>query len=727
MASAASVGSFLVGEGQALTQVTRFVNPLPLPTRIDATRGGKFKMEMREVSQNILGPGSPSTRVWGYGLAKTTATFPGPTFVAARDKPIEVTWQNMLYKGHFLPVDPTIHWALRKQYRTYADYARAGRPVPTVVHLHGGHTEPASDGEPEAWFTPDFDEVGPTFAKEDYYYENSQEAATLWYHDHALGVTRLNVYAGLAGFYLLRDDHELDLIRRNLIPNGRYEIELVIQDRMFDQNCQLFYPSAPPTPQSPTPSALPEFAGDVILVNGKAWPKLNVERRQYRFRLLNGSDSRFYHFWFETTDGVRVPFQQIGSDDGFLRSPVRSADLTFGPGERLDIVVDFSGLAGKRIIMRNDAAVPFSDGLDVLPSTDPTTQIMAFDVSTARQSDPVAVPTFLRSAPFRVPGNTSKTRGVLLFEGRDPLGRIQPLLGVVNDTASGKTGRRKFWDDPFTETPALGSTELWEIYNSTPDAHPVHLHMVAFEVVNRQSIVFDAYDPTDPNATVNNIRPVGSPESPRPNETGPKDTVQAFPGQVTRVRANFDRPGRYVWHCHILSHEDHEMMRPYRVGAGDGTPRDIKSALLLALKRRIGSVRDKSDQEAMAKAIGSIEDSLDRSYWAADGSHLDPKDGKKVFDKEGDAVKTFEKILKDKKTTIPIAEVEAWASTLAMVDRDLAQIALDDAGQSAGSSKDLLKAFDSLQKGDDALADPDYTKAIDGYQKAWEGAQKAVK
>ncbi len=230
--------------------------------------------------------------------------------------------------------------------------------IPTVVHLHGGHTESASDGLPEQWFTQNFAVKGPTFVKENYYYENTQEAATLWYHDHALGITRLNVYAGLAGFYLLTDNNEENLQANNTLPSGEYDIEIVLQDRMFSDNGELFYPSTDPDiipnfndgtptlPLPPGPSAIAEFFGDFIVVNGMVWPKLDVEPRQYRFRMLNGSDSRFYILQLSNGNSFYV----IGTDDGLLENPVTNTQLLIAPGERYDIVVDFTGMAQRNRI-----------------------------------------------------------------------------------------------------------------------------------------------------------------------------------------------------------------------------------------------------------------------------------------------------------------------------------------------------------------------------------------
>lgn len=252
------------------------------------------------------------TAVWGYGLAGGPVTYPGPTFVAKEHVKVRVTWRNKLPLEHLLPVDVSVHWA----------HPSGNSGIPAVTHLHGGHTESASDGLPEAWFTRNFAETGPHFVKAQYNYDNDQEAATLWYHDHALGITRLNVYAGLAGFNLLRDNNENKLTRKHVLPTEPYEIEIVIQDRMFTDDGELFYPVEPEVAAAPNPSVLPEFFGDFILVNGMAWPKLEVEQRKYRLRLLNGSDSRFYVLEFrdDRFNGSAQRFFQIGTDVGFLPS-----------------------------------------------------------------------------------------------------------------------------------------------------------------------------------------------------------------------------------------------------------------------------------------------------------------------------------------------------------------------------------------------------------------------
>ncbi|WP_018478932.1 multicopper oxidase domain-containing protein [Pontibacter roseus] len=542
--------------------VPKFVNKLPIPSVIDAIDAGgrEITMTISQFEQDLgLGlkdaSGTPVlTNVWGYN-----GQYPGPTILTKKDQPIQVKWLNRLVDEggeplpHLLPVDKSIHWANPK-----------GPGVPIVTHLHGGHTESESDGLPGAWYTPYAREKGPYFVKGEqipYHYDNDQTAATLWYHDHTLGLTRLNVYAGLAGFYLLTDGFENGLRKSKRLPDPKYDIGLAIQDRMFTADGQLFYPTEPEEGGAhamsdshgvPDPSILPEFFGDIILVNGKAWPILNVEPRQYRFRVLNGSDSRFYNL--KLTKGVKV--WQIGSDQGFLTTPVEHSELLISPGERMDVVVDFSGanLWGETIIMTNDANTPFPDG-DPVNAGDSQTQIMAFKVDVPLNR---AYPLTHLPASFHKPlpptPTATQVRKLILFEGEDAYGRLKPMLGTVKDGALEFT-------DPITENPDLNSTEIWEIYNLTPDSHPVHLHLVFFKVLSSQKFTGDV----DEEGRLTNIQLMGVPETPEPGQDGKKDTYPIAPGEVTRLVATFDREGRYVWHCHILSHEDHEMMRPYYV------------------------------------------------------------------------------------------------------------------------------------------------------------------
>jgi FtsP/CotA-like multicopper oxidase with cupredoxin domain len=389
---------------------------------------------------------------------------------------------------------------------------------------------------------------------------------------------------------------------------------------MFTDRGELFYPAFPGDPfyddfitgegailppdlfPNGGPTALAEFFGDHMVVNGKIWPKENVEPRNYRMRLLNGSDSRFMVLQFVavnagdtdfTNAGNPIPFWVIGSDQG-LGTPAKTDTLVFEPGGRYDIVVDFSdpALEGKRVIMKNlGGDAPFGgafggdlDTDDLFPNRQ-TDRIMAFDVVVPKDNtvsddfDPANLPGY-----GGVPNGGATTRRVSLFEGLDEFGRLQPLLGTVAGNLNSATPYT--WSQPTTETPAKGSTEVWEIYNFTGDAHPVHLHLVNFEILGRHEISFDEnFDPDGTAGTdyqeilqhngskgkaaiITNISP-GSEVSLEASdgyvETAPKDMVTALPEQVTKIRAHFDKSGRYVWHCHILSHEDHEMMRVLEV------------------------------------------------------------------------------------------------------------------------------------------------------------------
>ena len=597
----------------------KFVNPLPVPVEIDATSGGTFDMYMEQTQQwlgLVDGGGNPlMTTVWGYGPTGAV-TYPGPTFFASKNTPVYVNWYNNL-PGHFLPVDPSLHMAAPHGYsisQVEAWYA-AGN-VPTVAHLHGGHTESASDGLPEAWFTQGVAETGNYFVKTNYVYDNSQEAATLWYHDHALGITRLNVYAGLAGFYLLEDNWERGLVNEGTLPKGKHDFEIVIQDRSFYNNGELFWPANPNEPsvffgttewnawsefiegegvhQNPLfnqvfpnggPTALAEFFGDFIVVNGTVWPYLDVEPRPYRFRLLNGSDSRFYVLRF-TND---MPFLQIATDDGLLPQAIELTELVIAPGERAEIVVDFAtvGMGNSIKLLNFGPDEPYGGGTPGVDfdAADPQTtgQIMQFNVNQRlRVNRGLPIPTVGAGTVLREDnifsnlGESSETRSLGLFEGMDEYGRLQPILGAVAE--NGGPIESLTWEDLITENPALDATETWEVYNFTGDAHPVHLHLVAFQIINRQEMAdFDVEEKDQAQhgggigvggmVDISSIDFGANPTiDPAPNERGWKDTFIVPPGFVGRVKAKFDRPGRYVWHCHILSHEDHEMMRPYHVG-----------------------------------------------------------------------------------------------------------------------------------------------------------------
>ena len=489
-----------------INSLAQFVDPLPIPViaKPDGWRpspddaAGKlpyFRMAMRAFEAQVHRDLKP-TKFWGYGGAS-----PGPTFEARSGHGLLVEWANELPAAHFLPIDHTIHGA------------ESDRPdVRTVVHLHGAKAPPASDGYPENWFVPGKSAIC--------HYPNKQEAATLWYHDHALGINRLNVFAGLLGMFIVRDDLE-DALR---LPRDEYDIPLVIYDRAFDLQSQLNYPVS----DDPRKPWTPEVFCDAFLVNGKLFPFLEVEPRKYRFRILNGANARFFHLTLSNNHS----FQQIGTDQGLLGAPVALQRVSLAPAERADVIVDFSGSRGEGVILKND-----------------NLNVMQFRVKDSRARDAVAIPATLRPVAKIPEAAAVKTRSLSLVEIDDAVQR--PTTMLLNNA---------HWSMPVTESPVLDSTEIWEFLNTTDDAHPIHLHLVRFQILDRRSFDVATYWLTG------KVKYVGAAISPDPSEAGWKDTVRADPGMVTRIIARFEGyTGRYVWHCHILEHEDNEMMRPFDI------------------------------------------------------------------------------------------------------------------------------------------------------------------
>ena len=578
-------------------------------------------------------------------------------------------------------------------------------PQPMVVHLHGAENPSFADGDPNSWFTHHKKIKGASFVTDRYVYPNTQPATTLWYHDHVLGETRLNIFAGLAGFYFIRGNPDSAVSPH--LPKGDYEIELAIADRQFDTYGQLFFPdgnpltaglNGPPGNPDINTYAIPEFFGDVMCVNGKSWPYLEVEPRRYRFRMLNACNARMVSL-FLTSDALNAtipPMWQIGTDGGLLDTPVSintfvpytynpsnlcspnspdlgpvftSPRLFFAPGERMDIIIDFSGCQGQYLTLNNDAPAPFPGGGTTL---DPNVEglVMQFRVTKPLSSqdssfNPSAPGAVLRSgdnaivrladgvgglAPGVVP---NLTRSLVLIEQEDPYSTA-PVVVLCNNTSY--NGINPYNNQPVpdsvpynkksiyvTEIPQVGSTEIWEIVNLTPDAHPIHIHLIQFQVLNRQAFYVgnivppftctgsyrDLYEtawnsfPTPPAGvppgTVYSygsplpylstaklggnpdVTPylIGSPIPCDPNEYGWKDTLKMYPGTVTRVivrwapqtiavgdvsagenrfafdptaklgvkKDHFGYPGGsgYVWHCHIVDHEDNMMMRPLQL------------------------------------------------------------------------------------------------------------------------------------------------------------------
>jgi spore coat protein A len=680
-------------DGRTLPQ---FVDPLPA---LDTVVAGadRLTFHMREFRAFPLPAGFTAasgeyqgTAVWGYLAPGETGrdSYLGPVIVARRGVPTEIAWVNDLgatadsqVLAYTRSTDQTLHWAdpAHDGMDHCSEAVEPAKPptgecaehyagsIPAVVHLHGGEVPAAVDGGPDAWFTSDGTRRGHAYYTRDpslanaavYRYPNVQEPAATWFHDHTLGATRLNVYAGLAGAYVVTDpSHE----RADLpAPTA-----LIIQDRLFDVDGQLYFPAGVPfVPNPEHPFWVPEFLGDTILVNGEAWPYLAVERRRHRFVLVNGSNARTYALSLvdQATDRP-VPIWQIGTDGGYLDRPVRvSGQLVLMPGERADVIVDLRRLrAGTTLLLKNTARAPYPAGETAHGRT--TGRVMQLRVVGPRRTDTTYDPA--TRAPLRQPmvrladpvaGTVApgvavaKVRQLTLnevmgmpttFDGIPYEGG--PLEVLVNNTEYTGMSVRPYDDFVpitkngttayYSEVPEEGATEVWEIVNMTADAHPIHLHLVQFQIVSRQRFDVRKYEATyaaafpgavegatayPPGVYVPGFGPPldyradrnplgggndgGNPDvtpylrgvakPPPANEAGWKDTVRAMPGEVTRLVVRWaptdlpaDTPPAaatypfspdgghgYVWHCHIIDHEDNEMMRPTSVVANPTAPR----------------------------------------------------------------------------------------------------------------------------------------------------------
>ena len=640
------------------SSVLKYQTPMLIPPVMPSAgmikmRGGKnadyYEISMKQFAQQILPASFPATTVWGYGAVAADSkrgillhNAPSLTIEAKWNTPVRVKWINDLvdvngnYRPHLLPVDQTLHWANppggnagRDTRPTFTSTPGAYTgPVPIVTHGHGAvGVGDESDGYAEAWYLPAAGNIpagyatkgtwydffagkaaanygatwGPGFAI--FQYPNLNRASTIWYHDHALGMTRLNVYAGPAGFYIIRGGPDGDAAvldsrfgtpavlpgpapkANDKFPPNKiyYEIPIVIQDRSFNTDGSLFYPNTreffdgitgpyiPSTDVSPIWN--PEFFGNMMMVNGNTWPFQTVEQRRYRFRFLNGCQSRFLILDFNRLPGVEV--WAIGNDGGFLAAPVNVTAaagnrLLVGLAERADVIVDFTNVpVGNYVLQNAGPDEPFGGGVPGVDFefADPasTGQIMEFRVVPPVALDPTTPPMFLQLPAITALPSATVTRPLALLEEMSAFFADAPaeaVLGTVAGDPNVAPGvwAKRLWMDSVTENPAVGATEVWELYNATGDAHPMHVHELVFEVINRQ----DTFE----NEATQEVQVVPSsvPLPPVPWETGFKDTVIAYPGQVTRIKAQFNTPGQYVWHCHIVEHEDNEMMRPYRIG-----------------------------------------------------------------------------------------------------------------------------------------------------------------
>jgi spore coat protein A, manganese oxidase len=674
------------------SSIPQFIDPLPLlsvaggPITTVIAGPDEIQLTMREFQSNVLpstfvpasGNTYEGTWTWGYIVGPNApsgalGTYIGPAIVATRNQPTQIRYRNELGRGAdteivswYKATDQTLHWANPLGAPVRGNNEHYAGPIPTVPHLHGGDVPAQIDGGPDAWFTSDgahkghayYTKAGAAANEAIYRYPNAQEAAPTWFHDHALGLTRLNVYAGLAGAYILIDPglslptglHPVGLQQGNSGPVD-FTVPLVIQDRSFDIEGQLFFPDVGDNAEHPY--WVPEFVGDTIAVNGKVWPFLNVEPRRYRFLFINGSNARPYELFLVNpkTKADGPPIWQIATDGGYLDAPVKIDPntakgelqrLVLLPGERADVIVDFKGFNGQTMILRNIARDPYPKGTP--PNGATVGRILQFRVGPGPVSDASYDPA--SGIPLRPPmvrlanpaagtlaaGVTAaKTRQLTLNEVQGPNG---PLEVLVNNTAWDGIGGTE--DDPqpprddftpvtvggvteyFSELPDEGSTEVWEIVNLTADAHPIHTHLTQFQLVNRQAFNESQYNaayaaafpggsylpeygpPLDyntgnPRALGGNTDIVpylqGPKMPPAANEAGWKDTIVMLPGQVTRIVIRYapvDKPigdpnliypfdpgfeHGYVWHCHIIDHEDNEMMRPLQVGSKSGGTR----------------------------------------------------------------------------------------------------------------------------------------------------------
>lgn len=710
------------------TAVPQYADPLP-ELEIIVDEGEPIELHMTEFEAQVLPRSMPKTWVWGYLKPGQTErdSYLGPVIITTRGVPTEMKFVNNLgtaattkVDAYRYSTDQTLHWAdplndgmsLWNHLVMPPEPGSPGAvnyqgPIPAAVHLHGGEVPPQLDGGPDSWFTSDGLHIGAGYYSMDgllaknytiYRYPNTQEGAPIWFHDHTLGATRLNVYCGLAGGYVITDPV-------NDPPNLPPLIPLVLQDRMFDITGQLFFPGASAggvlwalNPEHPYWT--PEFLGDVIVVNGKAWPYKEVAPQRYTLLFINGSNARTYEMslFDPISRNFGPPLWVIGTDGGYLDKPVNlnpaikgNNKLVIMPGERYTVIVDFAGyetgVIGPNGVaytgnweIKNTAKAPYPAG--EAPAGATTGHLMQFRVTGTRGQDTSfdpAVATAVRPTPMirlANPGTGKLAAGVTTQKRRQltlnevmgmPQNAIDPVTGVMTAWPGGPlevlVNNTKFNGKRFTgvmdlhgmlmymeecrpdfipdgmeinylsERPTEGETEIWEIINLTADAHPIHLHLVQFQLMNRQAFdvpkylaAYDAafpgggYDPMTgqpyppgtyipgfgPPLDYNTGNPValgGNPNinavsaknktlylqsvpiPPLPQEAGWKDTIMVLPGQVTRLVVRwaptdvpadtppsrtifpFDPNGGqgYVWHCHIIDHEDNEMMRPNEV------------------------------------------------------------------------------------------------------------------------------------------------------------------
>ncbi|UTF54845.1 multicopper oxidase family protein [Natronosalvus rutilus] len=509
------------------------------------------------------------TTIWGFD-----GQFPGPVLTARKGERLAVEFDNSgMPDEHLFNVDTNVEGTTSENYVGYDS------PVPevrTVTHFHGLKVDPANDGQAEMWTSPDGVE-GPRFVNAVQELPNRQDRLTTMYHDHARGISRLNNYAGLVGPYRIKSKQEDEM---NL-PDGEYDVPLVLADRSFTDDGELFYPSM----------FMANVAGDVATVNGTAWPNMEVEPRKYRFHIINVSNGRTYDLGLDNDDEEAhggPALHQISAGHGFLEEVVSIGhhgdmeSLVLAPFERAEVIVDFSEYAGETFTVTNGAMFPYNgdgghddgghdmNGMDMGDGDDDMDhgdddmdhgeggmghgdmdhpmihEIMQFRVTDdVSEPDTTADPATLRLPNRKGPDpNAAKTtRKVTMEMGMDD-------NGLMIHTLNGKR-----WSDPIEYKPQLGSTEIWELENTDDHTHPIHLHLVEFDVIDRER--HHSHD---------------DPQPPEPNERGGVDVVKVNPGETVRIAVKFDTyTGKFPFHCHVLEHEEHDMMRMFEVVSGNSS------------------------------------------------------------------------------------------------------------------------------------------------------------